>query len=307
MRIDLAANFFRNQIMRLNFLRSRHQNERRIDNVVTWLRSIFTCVLFDPTAISHQHKRKNASYTFSSGHVHVTYKDNTIEQNICWRKKSVQIENLILSQCILSEFGSEHEWSFSASEMRKKKTRIWIFSDYDDSNRISEIKRKEDRSRSKDNVWKRWTKADGHVNEGKGKMINIVFGRFLSLKYLEWHRKRVMKLRVPLEHRHKFVDAERNQRRHVCQYLTEERLQSIYQVPVHRDQELTHYLSACQLSVFGRHSHRSSSTLCRERSISWHQNAWSCCIYLFKDHRFYSEYSEVCFIFYLLTISTKNI
>ena len=87
MRIDLAANFFRNQIMRLNFLRSRHQNERRIDNVVTWLRSIFTCVLFDPTAISHQHKRKNASYTFSSGHVHVTYKDNTIEQNICWRKK----------------------------------------------------------------------------------------------------------------------------------------------------------------------------------------------------------------------------
>ena len=100
--------------MRLNFLRSGDENERRIDNVVTWMRSIFTYSCSDTTPIGYQHNWKDLRYTFSIWHVRVTFLRRYDWTEDLLTENSVQIENWVFFQCILSDssFTSLHECGF---------------------------------------------------------------------------------------------------------------------------------------------------------------------------------------------------
>ena len=166
--------------------------------------------------------RKDLRYTFSIWHVRVTYKDETIEQKIYWRKSvsKLRICSCLRASCHLN-FSDLYEFGF--------------FQKYGCSNRISEMKRKENRSRSQEIMLVRWTKEDGHVNEGKGRWVTINLGKFRSLKCFWISLEEIIELRLPLVCLQESVDTERNQRRHVCQHFVVERLQWIHQGPVHRD------------------------------------------------------------------------
>ena len=92
---------------------------------------------------------------------------------------SIRIENLVLFQCILSEqpFTSLHECGFIQSTGDQTVQVKW------GGRRISHHHNKTRRT------------------EKKGRWATIALGKFHSLKCLEWHWKRGMELRFPLEHR----------------------------------------------------------------------------------------------------------